>query len=103
MFFSFQNATSSNLKFAEFEFAKSEALQFDDFSGQNTLEKYELLKYMMLYLQPSEFQDWNRFSGYGCWCFQSFDNEFWKGQGLPKDDIDKYVTKYFDKKVRNNL
>jgi len=45
----------------------------------------------MLYLQPEEFQQWNRFSGYGCWCFQSLDNEFWKGQGLPKDEIDKYV------------
>lgn len=80
------NSASSNSQ-------KNEAAQFDDFAGQNTLEKYELLKYMMLYLQPAEFQDWNRFSGYGCWCFQNVDNEFWKGQGLPKDEIDKTCRK----------
>ena len=88
----FNNATIGNLDYADFETAKKEALEFDDFAGQNTLEKYELLKFMMLYLQPAEFQDWNRFSGYGCWCFQSFDTEFWRGQGLPKDEIDKWVT-----------
>ena len=45
---------------------------------------------MMLYLQPEEEgQKWNRLSGYGCYCFQSFDNQFWRGEGLPKDDIDK--------------
>jgi len=44
---------------------------------------------MMIYLQPREFQNWNRFSQYGCHCFQSFDTEFWKGKGVPKDDIDK--------------
>ena len=64
-FFSFANATLSNVNFAEFEFAKAEAVKFDDFAGQGTLEKYELLKYMTLYLQPEEGQDWNRFSGYG--------------------------------------
>ena len=45
----------------------------------------------MMYLQPEEGQKWSRFSGYGCYCFQSFDNEFWRGEGLPKDEIDKYV------------
>ena len=89
IFFSFTNATMNNVNFMDFEIAKAEALKYDDFDGQNTLEKYELLKYMTLYLQPEEGQDWNRFSGYGCWCFQSFDNQFWKGQGLPKDEIDK--------------
>ena len=57
---------------------------------QKTLRKYEILKLMMLYLQPEEEgQKWNRLSGYGCYCFQSFDNQFWRGEGLPKDDIDK--------------
>lgn len=90
---SFKNATIGNLDYADFGTAKKEALEFDDFAGQNTLEKYELLKFMMLYLQPAEFQDWNRFSGYGCWCFQSFDTDFWRGQGLPKDEIDKTCRK----------
>ena len=90
-FYSFDNATKNHLEFNQFQVAKMEATQWDDNLSQNTLEKYELLKYMMLYLQPEEFQDWNKFSNYGCWCFQSQDTEFWKGQGLPKDDIDKYV------------
>ena len=54
-----------------------------------TLRKYELLKLMTLYLQPDEETKWSKFSGYGCYCFQSYNNEFWKGQGLPKDDIDR--------------
>lgn len=89
----FDNATKNHLEFNQFQVAKMEATQWDDNLSQNTLEKYELLKYMMLYLQPEEFQDWNKFSNYGCWCFQSQDTEFWKGQGLPKDDIDKTCRK----------
>ena len=53
---------------------------------------------MTIYLQPDEETKWSKFSGYGCYCFQSYDNEFWKGQGLPKDDIDKWV---FEKLFQN--
>ena len=53
---------------------------------------------MTIYLQPDEETKWSKFSGYGCYCFQSYDNEFWKGQGLPKDDIDKWV---FEKLFHN--
>ncbi|CBY18678.1 unnamed protein product [Oikopleura dioica] len=82
-----------DFEYAEYQFAVLNAGRMDDFEGIQTLEKYQLLKLMMIYLQPREFQNWNRFSQYGCHCFQSFDTEFWKGKGVPKDDIDKTCRK----------
>jgi len=90
---SFLNATLNSFEYAEYQFAVLNAGRMDDFEGIQTLEKYQLLKLMMIYLQPREFQNWNRFSQYGCHCFQSFDTEFWKGKGVPKDDIDKTCRK----------
>jgi len=85
----FANATIDDIEYENFLEAKNEAIEWNDTTGQETLRKYELLKLMTIYLQPDEETKWSKFSGYGCYCFQSYDNEFWKGQGLPKDDIDK--------------
>jgi len=86
---SFANATIDDIEYENFLEAKNEAFEWNDTTGLETLRKYELLKLMTIYLQPDEQVKWSKFSGYGCYCFQSYDNEFWKGQGLPKDDIDK--------------
>ena len=57
--------------------------------NHEALRKYERLMLMTLYLQDDNVSDWGTFSNYGCYCFQNFDENFWRGQGLPKDAIDK--------------
>ena len=77
----------------------SQHFEKNDELEKATLRKYELLKLMTLYLQPDEETKWSKFSGYGCYCFQSYNNEFWKGQGLPKDDIDRYNDSFLLKEL----
>jgi hypothetical protein len=89
----FANATLADIEYHNWAAAMAAAEQWGDKKGIKTLKKYELLKNMMVYLQENDGRVFSRFSQYGCWCFQSFDYDFWKGQGYPKDGIDKTCRK----------
>lgn len=85
----FVSQTANNFAFSEYQETKRLSIESGDTSRNKALRKYERLMLMTLYLQDDNVSDWGTFSNYGCYCFQKFDENFWRGQGLPKDAIDK--------------
>lgn len=61
-----------------------------EINSDNLLRRYKHLERLISFYDQS-LTNITRYWSYGCWCFQMGDHPLRMGNGVPVDDIDKYI------------